>query len=129
MNAKILLAVVVIVAGLIVGVVNFLESNVEYGDFTMAERVERTVQVKGEWVKEAQTRFDAQKGQFLFSMRDENGRVMPVVLAGAKPNNFEIATSIVAKGRLDNGVFYASNVLTKCPSKYEGDAAAVKESL
>ncbi len=129
MNAKIILAVVVVVAGLIAGVVNFLESNVEYGDFTMAERVERTIQVKGEWVKEAETRFDAEKGQFLFSMRDEKGRVMPVVLAGAKPNNFEIATSMVAKGKLDNGVFYASNVLTKCPSKYEGDASAVKESL
>jgi cytochrome c-type biogenesis protein CcmE len=28
---------------------------------------------------------------------------------------------VVAKGRYQDGVFHASEVLTKCPSKYEGN--------
>jgi cytochrome c-type biogenesis protein CcmE len=46
--------------------------------------------------------------------------LIPVELIGAKPNNFEAAVSVVVKGRIDDGVLKASNVLTKCPSKYEG---------
>jgi cytochrome c-type biogenesis protein CcmE len=45
---------------------------------------------------------------------------MPVVLHGAKPNNFELAVSVVATGTVRHGALEASNVLTKCPSKYEG---------
>jgi cytochrome c-type biogenesis protein CcmE len=56
-------------------------------------------------------------------MKDDKGKVIPVELIGAKPNNFEIAISVVAKGRVENGVFKASSVLTKCPSKYEGQPA------
>jgi cytochrome c-type biogenesis protein CcmE len=54
---------------------------------------------------------------------------MRVVLDGAKPNNFEIATSVVAKGSINGDHFHAKEVLTKCPSKYEGDAEAVKKTL
>jgi cytochrome c-type biogenesis protein CcmE len=129
MNAKVLIALVVIVVGLFLGVVNFLESNVEYGDFETAHRTQKKIQVKGEWVKDQETRFDAETGQFVFYMKDEKGSIARVVLEGAKPNNFEIATSVVAKGKFEGSDFHASDVLTKCPSKYEGDASAVKETL
>ena len=33
---------------------------------------------------------------------------------------------IVAKGKVKDNVFYADNVLTKCPSKYEGTGEQVK---
>lgn len=129
MNAKAIAAAVVIVLGLILGAVNFFEANVEYMDFTNAERIGKKAQVKGEWVKDMESGFDNQKAQFTFHMKDESGRVMRVVLEGAKPNNFEIATSVVAKGRFMEDHFHATDVLTKCPSKYEGDAEAVKQTL
>ena len=49
--------------------------------------------------------------------------VLPVIYSGAKPNNFEIATSIVTTGAVENGELHASNILTKCPSKYESDGS------
>ena len=129
MNGKVILAVVVIVVGVFVGVTNFVESNVEYADFATAQRSSKKAQVKGEWVQDQETRFDAERGKFIFYMKDDNGDMARVELDGAKPNNFEIATSVVAKGKFEGDTFHAEMVLTKCPSKYEGDSEAVKKSL
>jgi len=129
MNAKVIVAIVVVVIGVILGVSNFIESNVEYSDFATAQRTNKKMQVKGEWVKDQESQFDAEKGQFIFYMKDDSNTVVRVVLDGAKPNNFELATSVVAKGKFEGDVFHAEMVLTKCPSKYEGDSEAVKQSL
>jgi len=129
MNVKIIIAIVVIAGALIFGAMSFVESNVEYTDFARAEAVAKKVQVKGTWVKEKDASFDAAKSQFTFVMADDNMREATVVLEGAKPNNFDIATSIVAKGRFKDGTFHATEILTKCPSKYDGDSTAVKKSL
>ena len=129
MNLKIIIAVVVVIVALIFGAMSFVESNVEYTDFARAEAVTKKVQVKGSWVKEKASSFDAAKSQFTFVMKDDNAKEVTVVLEGAKPNNFDIATSIVAKGRFQDGAFHATEILTKCPSKYNGDSTAVKKSL
>jgi cytochrome c-type biogenesis protein CcmE len=129
MNFKIIIAVIVIVGALIFGAMSFVESNVEYTDFARAESVSKKVQVKGAWVKDKESSFDAAKSQFTFYMMDDNQKEVKVVLEGAKPNNFDIATSIVAKGRFHDGAFHASEILTKCPSKYDGDSTAVKKTL
>jgi cytochrome c-type biogenesis protein CcmE len=129
MKVKIIVAAVVIVAFIIFGAVSFMDSNVEYTDFAKAEKTSKKVQVKGAWVKEKETQFDAKAGQFIFYMIDDNNREAKVVLDGAKPNNFELATSVVAKGRYKDGCFHANELLTKCPSKYEGDATAMKKTL
>lgn len=129
MNIKLIAAGVIIVGALIFGATTFVQSNVEYMDFAKAETVNKKVQVKGAWVKDRETVFDASKSQFTFYMVDDNKKVCKVVLDGAKPNNFEIANEIVAKGRFKDGYFHANEILTKCPSKYEGDATAVKKSL
>lgn len=129
MKVKIVVAAVVIVAFIVFGAVSFMDSNVEYTDFAKAEKTSKKVQVKGVWVKEKETQFDAKAGQFTFYMVDDNNREVKVVLDGAKPNNFELATSVVAKGRYKDGYFHANELLTKCPSKYEGDATAMKKTL
>lgn len=129
MKAKIIIGAVIIIGGLVLGTVNFLESNVEYMDFAAAERSGKKAQVTGTWVKEMETRFDSETSQFTFYMKDEKDRIMKVVLEGAQPNNFEIATSVVVKGKFMDDHFHASDVLTKCPSKYEGDAETMKKTL
>lgn len=95
-------------------------SSIEYANLERAEQLGSTVQVVGTWVKEQGQSYDAQSDIFRFTMADEEGQQIPVILHGAKPNNFEIAVSIVVKGRVENGTLHASSVLTKCPSKYEG---------
>jgi cytochrome c-type biogenesis protein CcmE len=52
-------------------------------------------------------------------MKDFNGTELKVMYKGAIPNNFESSTSVVVTGKYTNGVFRASDILTKCPSKYE----------
>ena len=129
MKPKIIVAVVIIVGALIFGATTFLESNIEYMNFAKAQSVNKKVQVKGKWVKEKESQFDAAKSQFTFYMVDDNKQEVKVVLDGAKPNNFEMAVEVVAKGRFKDGYFHANEILTKCPSKYEGDGQAVKKTL
>jgi cytochrome c-type biogenesis protein CcmE len=129
MKGKALVGGIVVVIGLVLGAMNFFEANVEYMDFAAAEKSGKKAQVKGEWIRELESGFDHAKAQFHFYMKDDRDRIAEVVLDGAMPNNFEIATSIVAKGRFEGGRFHASEVLTKCPSKYEGTAETVKKTL
>jgi cytochrome c-type biogenesis protein CcmE len=129
MKVKVIVGAVVVVIGIVLGAMNFMESNVEYADFATAEKSQKKVQVKGEWAKDDPTSFDAEKVKFSFYMTDDAGRKSKVVLDGAKPNNFELASSVVAKGKFVNGEFHATEVLTKCPSKYEGTSESVKKTL
>lgn len=129
MNTKVIAGIVVIAAGIVLSAVNFVDSNVEYGDFAEAARQGKKIQVKGEWMQDRESYFDAEKAQFIFYMKDDQGEVRRVILEGAKPNNFELATSVVAKGKIEGDAFHASDVLTKCPSKYEGDSASVQKTL
>jgi len=129
MKPKVIAAGVVVVAFIVFGSYSFLESNVEYTDIAGAMKKHRKVQLKGTWNKEKASAFDARTGTFTFYLVDEAGQECKVVLEGAAPNNFELATSVVAKGRFnDEGVFRASEVLTKCPSKYEARASDVKQA-
>jgi cytochrome c-type biogenesis protein CcmE len=130
MKVKVVVGIIVILVFLVFGAVSFMNSNVEYTDFSHAEKMNKKVQVKGYWVKDKDSRFDPQSDQFVFYMKDDSDTEVKVLLDGAKPNNFELAKSIVAKGRFESdGCFHATNVLTKCPSKYDGDASAVKKTL
>jgi cytochrome c-type biogenesis protein CcmE len=129
MKAKIIIGGIVVVIGIVLAAMNFLESNVQYADFSTAEKLHKKVQVKGEWVKEQSSTFDAASVKFSFYMKDDAQRVVKVVLDGAMPNNFEMATSVVAKGKFVDNEFHATEILTKCPSKYEGTSEAVKKTL
>lgn len=128
MKAKTITGISIIVIFLIVGFFAFSESKIEYTNFQNAAENHKTCQVKGSWVKEKEAKFDASTNEFIFYMKDENNTEMKVVLAGARPNNFEMAESVVAKGKFKDGSFHAKEVLTKCPSKYEGKGEDVKKS-
>lgn len=119
MKVKYIIGGLVIIAFVIFGAISFMQNNIEYVTAKAAEKSHRTVQVKGTWVKDMRSFYDVQTNTFHFYMADDERTILPVVLNGAKPNNFEIANDIVAKGRYENGVFHASEVLTKCPSKYQ----------
>ena len=130
MKPKVIVGAVIVVAFIIFGSYSFLESNVEYTNISGAMSKHKKVQLKGEWNKDKESSFDAKTSTFTFYLKDEHGQECKVVLDGAAPNNFEMATSVVAKGRYieDKGYFHATEVLTKCPSKYEATAEEVKKS-
>ncbi len=99
----------------------FTQTNISYEEnFAEIMKVNKTVKATGEWVKEKSYHIDKEKNLFSFYVRDYNGTEMQVVYKGAIPNNFESATSVVLTGKYsEKGYFHATNILTKCPSKYE----------
>ncbi len=131
MNAKTIVAAVLVVAFIIFGSYSFLESNVEYTDVAGAMKSGKKVQLKGSWNRDKETSFDPQTSTFTFYLVDETGKELKVILDGAAPNNFELAASVVAKGRYtaEDNSFHASELLTKCPSKYEAEGKEMKTSV
>jgi cytochrome c-type biogenesis protein CcmE len=127
MKVKVLVGSLIIVFGIVLGTINFFNSNVDYGDFAQARKTQKKIQVKGEWVKDRESSFDPVKIQYTFYLKDDSGEILKVVLDGAKPNNFDLANSVVVKGRYMNNCFHATEVLTKCPSKYEGKSGVMKK--
>ena len=126
MKPKVVAASVVIVVFVIFGAYSFLDSNLEYTNIDGAIKTGKKVQLVGTWNKDKQAIFDPRTSTFTFYLIDDAGRECKVILEGAAPNNFELATSVVAKGRyVGNGTFEASELLTKCPSMYEAEAAEV----
>jgi len=98
----------------------FTQTNVSYQeDFSLIMNTEKTVRATGEWVKSKSYKLDNEKKIFSFYMKDYKGNEMRVIYNGAMPNNFESSTSVVVTGKYHDGYFYASDILTKCPSKYE----------
>lgn len=128
MNKRNLIGLLIILVFLVVGFFAFKDSKIEYTNFDAAGQSHKICQVKGTWIKDKESRFDPVSNQFSFYMKDENNTVMKVVLDGSKPNNFEMAENIVAKGKVTDGYFHAKEVLTKCPSKYEGKGQDVIKS-
>ena len=50
----------------------------------------------------------------------EGGKNMTVIYRGAKPNGFKAGSSILVEGKYhSDGAFRASQLIMKCPSKYE----------
>jgi len=128
MNKKYIIGIVIIAIFLVVGFMSLKDNKIEYSNFQAAADSHKTVQVKGNWVKDKESGFDPATNTYSFYMKDEGNNVVKVVLDGSKPNNFEMAESVVAKGKMTDGYFHAKEVLTKCPSKYEGKGEDVKKS-
>lgn len=111
-----------IIVAVFLGLMAFLftQTNVKYeSNFANVMAKEKTIKATGSWVKEKSYEVDKANKTFSFYMKDEAGTEMKVVLSGSMPNNFETATSVVATGKYKNGCFYATDILTKCPSKYQ----------
>lgn len=107
----------------------FTQTNISYeNNFSEIVKSDKTIKATGAWVKEKSYRIDKENNLFSFYMTDNNGKEMKVIYKGTIPNNFESATSVVVTGKYQNGIFQASDILTKCPSKYEEQFTETKSS-
>jgi cytochrome c-type biogenesis protein CcmE len=123
---KYIIGGVIIVAFLIVGGTTLLNKKIEYTNFNDAMAKQRTVEVKGAYQRDKESKFDPATSTFEFLMKDDYGTEMKVIYSGAKPNNFDLAEAIVVKGVAKDGAFHAKEILTKCPSKYEANGNNIK---
>ena len=120
MKKKYIIGLLIAVVFLTLAILSFDESRVEYADLSKAQESGKTVQIIGKRVEAKQWNYDTQNDLLQFFIEDEKGNVSEVSYNGAPPNNFDIAPSLVVKGKFEDNIFIASQILTKCPSKYEG---------
>jgi cytochrome c-type biogenesis protein CcmE len=89
----------------------------EKGDDAVGARARVAGIVDGDSIE-----WNEQSLDLAFEIVDESGR-MPVTYQGIRPDMFQGEAEAVVEGSLnENGVFEASSLLLKCPSKYEAEA-------
>ena len=124
MKPKLIIGIVSIVLFTSLLMYNFGNSISTYVNFEQA--ADRTnSHVVGTWDNSQDYGFSRENMQFSFHMKDQDGNVRRVVYPRPKPNNFEQATQLVVIGELRNNVFYANDMLMKCPSKYNDGSELV----
>ncbi|MEX0610117.1 MAG: cytochrome c maturation protein CcmE [Balneolaceae bacterium] len=117
MKPKLILGIVAIVGFTSMLMYNFGESISSYTTFETAAEM-GNAHIPGTWDKEKEANFSRETRQFTFYMKDEAGNSKKVIYPKAKPNNFEQADRLVVIGEMRGDVFYANEMLMKCPSKY-----------
>ncbi len=74
-------------------------------------------------VVEGTVQADSEPNILRFSIADSDGTAMPAVYEGIVPDAFKASADVVLEGELTpQGVFEASFLLAKCPSKYEPES-------
>ncbi len=69
--------------------------------------------------------FDLSGPVLTFSVKGQNGGLVPIVYHGVKPDNMDMATQAIVEGRFDrSGSFLANKVMLSCPSKYQSSQTA-----
>ncbi len=109
----------IIVLAILFGVSGFQEAFRSYTTSISEARASgKSVQLAGYLGNTGE--YDAE-GRWTFLFEDSTGEQITVVFEGARPANFEHATSIVAIGHYDksHNIFAAEDLLVKCPSKYQ----------
>ncbi len=110
----------------VIGYVTFtsFQSNAVYY-YTLREFNAQQAKLMGQHVRvngpldKSSIKIDQKNLVLQFNLKD-NDIVMPVVYHGVAPDTLTTGESVVAEGQLDSsGVFQASDILVKCPSKYE----------
>lgn len=120
MKPKLIFAIVAIIGFTTLLMLNFGESISTYTTFEAAKSM-KSAHVAGVWDDSQEYGFSMEKKQFTFYMEDESGGVHRVVFPKPKPNNFEEADRLVVIGEMRGDVFYAKDMLMKCPSKYNNN--------
>jgi cytochrome c-type biogenesis protein CcmE len=124
MKNKYIFGGIIIVVFLGVMIFLFTQTNVSYEQsFTKIMQSGKTVKATGTWVKEKSYEIDKANNMFVFYMKDTDGNLMKVFYHGTIPNNFESSTSLVVTGKYAQGNFQATDILTKCPSKYQDQSS------
>ncbi len=120
MKAKYIVGIGIILLFLGFAGMNLQQSMTPYVSVAEARDKGTAVQIKGSRVSGSDM-FDIEHKTFNFKILDEAGTEVQVIYDGVKPSNFDEAMEIVAKGRFNGDVFHASEILVKCPSKYEAE--------
>jgi cytochrome c-type biogenesis protein CcmE len=112
---------IVLIAVAIGAIFTTLNNTSTYADFAEASKEPNSeFHVVGKYDKEKEAVFDptVDANMFTFYMKDNKGEERQVYLHKSKPQDFERSEQIVLIGKMQGEVFHASEILMKCPSKY-----------
>jgi cytochrome c-type biogenesis protein CcmE len=97
-------------------------------EITITDVVESADKFEGDYImtegllNKSSVQWDADKIELRFEILAEDETPLPVFYKGVQPDNFTEDVIVIVEGFIgENGVFEAEKVMTKCPSKYEGE--------
>jgi len=112
---------IVIIAIAVGAILSTLADSSTYASFnSAAEHPNKSYHVVGKLNKEKQQEYNPQEDAdiFTFYLVDKDNVEKKVVLHKARPQDFEKSEQIVVIGKMQDENFIASDILMKCPSKY-----------
>lgn len=116
-----------------IGIAIFLLSQVAgdmstYATFKDADQAGDKVKIAGQLAKDKEIVYNPEQdpNYTSFYMRDAEGEERKIVLLAAKPQDFELSEQLVLTGAMDGDTFVATDMLTKCPSKYKDEEIYIK---
>ena len=113
------IAIIITIAVAIGAIIVTINDSSTYVGFAQAgENPGTKYTVIGYLDKEAEMNYDARKNSFVFTAVDKNGEKSKVFYNQPKPQDFERSEEITMKGFATDSNFVASEILMKCPSKY-----------
>ena len=112
---------IVVVSAMVMAMYSFQSTLTSYVTVSEAKASKRPVQVAG-MVVTGTDRYDLERNNLIFVLREDGGDEMRVEYDGPRPGNFDNVTKVVAIGTYEpkEQVFMAKELLVKCPTKYEG---------
>jgi len=113
-KAILLIIFILIITGIII---QSLYSADSYSNFTEATKTGKEIQIIGKLDKTKPIIAET-TGGFSFYLIDNKGTEKKVMSNQTKPMHFEKLEQVILKGKIENNVFIASELLMKCPSKY-----------
>ncbi|MCP4567393.1 MAG: cytochrome c maturation protein CcmE [FCB group bacterium] len=123
MKAKYIIGIIIIGLFSVWGASSFMSTTILYVSIDEVAKTEGTVQLMGKIDFDA-VNYDAENSRLVFEVVGLEEHTaddrLTIVYTGVVPGNFDQATSVVAKGHYEDGVFLADQLLVKCPSKYQG---------
>lgn len=122
-----ILAVIAAIAILVIGA----KDVTTYGNFDLAKTMTGDLKISGtlDLSKPIIYNPDVDPNSFNFYMKDKDGVSKKVILSQPKPQDFDQSESVVVTGNLKDDVFYAHDVLLKCPSKYKDEEIRIRAEL
>jgi cytochrome c-type biogenesis protein CcmE len=99
-----------------------------YANFEQAAENGDRVKLVGQLVKDKPVEYNPEKdpNYLSFYLRDDAGDVRKVVLLAGKPQDFERSEQVVLTGQMEGDHFAASDMLLKCPSKYQDQEVYIR---
>lgn len=118
-----ILAIILLAVGLAV-IVSSISNSSTYSTFTVAaQNMGKSYHIVGKVNLDKEFIYNPEQNANLFGfyLRDNEGVEKLIYYNGAKPQDFERAEQIVVVGSMEGESFLASQILMKCPSKYNGN--------